>query len=55
MRRKTMPRPYATQPGLRAFWAFARREVAQTEPVRVEVMRRRLARLARRQRPLRAA
>jgi hypothetical protein len=40
--------------GLLAFWAYARRDTAQTEPVRLQVMRRRLARLALR-RPARPA
>jgi hypothetical protein len=37
--------------GLLAFWAYARRDTAQTEPVRLQMMRRRLARLALRRRP----
>lgn len=37
--------------GLLAFWAYARRDTAQTEPVRLEFMRRRLARLALRRAP----
>jgi len=32
--------------GLQAFWALARRETAQSEPVQLQMMRRRLARLA---------
>lgn len=32
--------------GLQAFWAYARRETAQSEPVLLDMMRRRQARLA---------
>jgi len=35
--------------GLRVFWACARRDAAQSEPIRLQMMRRRMARLALRQ------
>lgn len=46
MRRKVTAQRGSAPAGLRAFWAYARRETAQSEPVQLAVMRRRLARLA---------
>ena len=41
MRARRTPVPVA--PGLRLFWAYARRDLAQSEPLRLAALRRRLA------------
>ncbi len=46
MRRKVTEQRGNAPAGLLAFWQYARRETALTEPVRLALMRRRLARLA---------
>lgn len=37
-------KPKPVTPGLRLFWAYARRDLAASEPLRLAVLRRRLAR-----------
>ena len=36
-------KPKTVTPGLRLFWAYARRDLAASEPLRLAVLRRRLA------------
>jgi hypothetical protein len=47
-------KPKPVTPGLRLFWAYARRDLAMTEPLRLAALRRRLAPRPQARRPLAA-